>query len=92
MKSGTHSTARAWCAGILASVMLAGCGGSEIPMAEVEGEVKFDGKPIEWGTITFVPSDGKGSSACGICDWAAVPRERRQLTCSLVNRWSMRAS
>lgn len=65
MKSGTHSTAPALCAGILASVMLAGCGGSEIPMAEVEGEVKFDGQPIEWGTITFVPSDGKGPTTGG---------------------------
>jgi hypothetical protein len=52
-------------AGVFAAVALVGCGGGKVPMAKVHGEVKFDGKPIEKGTITFLPSDGKGATAGG---------------------------
>ena len=42
-----------------------GCGPGGIPMADVRGEVKYDGTAIETGTITFQPADGKGPSAGG---------------------------
>jgi hypothetical protein len=39
-----------------------GCGGS---LATVEGNVTFDGQPIEQGSIVFEPADGKGPVAGG---------------------------
>src|SRR5262245_33538900 len=42
-----------------------GCSARGIPMADVRGEVKYDGTAIERGTITFQPADGKGPSAGG---------------------------
>jgi hypothetical protein len=51
--------------GIFLMTCLAGCGPRGIPMAEVRGEVKYDGAAIETGTITFQPADGKGPSAGG---------------------------
>lgn len=43
---------------------LAGCS-RQPPRAEVRGEVKFDGQPIENGSIAFQPADGVGPSAGG---------------------------
>lgn len=40
----------------------AGCGGGR---ANVEGQVTFDGQPVEQGTIVFEPVDGKGAAAGG---------------------------
>jgi hypothetical protein len=50
---------------VLAMSGILGCGGGGIPMADVQGEVKYDGQPIEKGTITFKPADGKGPSVGG---------------------------
>jgi len=45
---------------------ITGCGGETGPeRAEVEGEVTFDGQPVELGTISFESQDAKGSSAGG---------------------------
>jgi hypothetical protein len=41
---------------------LVGCGGGA---AEVRGKVSFNGTPVENGTITFEPADGKGPTAGG---------------------------
>ncbi|HEY3962940.1 MAG TPA: hypothetical protein VGM05_00155 [Planctomycetaceae bacterium] len=41
-----------------------GCGGGP-PTGDVEGTVTFEGAPIEQGSITFLPEDGKGPSAGG---------------------------
>lgn len=41
---------------VAVSLALVGCGGSS---ARVEGTISYDGKPVEEGAITFVPSDGK---------------------------------
>ena len=41
---------------------LAGCGGG---LTEVRGKVAFKGKPVESGTISFEPADGKGPTAGG---------------------------
>jgi len=48
-----------------AAAGLAGCGRSGPAEANVHGSVAFDGKPLEKGTITFLPSDGKGPTAGG---------------------------
>jgi len=65
MTISTRFTATAVYVGLLAATALVGCGGSQHSMAKVEGEVKFDGKPIEKGNILFLPSDGKGPTAGG---------------------------
>lgn len=43
------------------ALVLAGCGGA----TSVAGKVTWDGKPVEKGTITFEPADGKGQSTGG---------------------------
>jgi len=43
-------------------MLLAGCGSGRFP---VTGEVTFDGKPVEEGTISFEPADGKGPTTGG---------------------------
>lgn len=42
--------------------LVAGCGGGPAA-ATVSGEVLVDGKPLENGTISFTPPDGKGDTA-----------------------------
>lgn len=50
----------------LAVVLLAGCGGeSKPPEYPVKGTVKYDGKPLEKGSIILDPADGQGGSAAG---------------------------
>lgn len=44
--------------------LLAGCGGGQAT-GDVSGTVSFDGKPVEMGSITFLPADGNGPSAGG---------------------------
>ena len=48
----------------IAGVVLVGCsnGGD---FADVSGTVSYDGHAIESGAITFIPADGKGSTAGG---------------------------
>lgn len=54
----------AWLNGLLIAVLfVAGCDGDN--SATVKGEVKFDGKPVAEGTISFVPVDGKTGTAGG---------------------------
>ena len=43
-------------------LLIAGCGPS---MLTVEGTVTWDGTPVETGTISFLPADGKGPSFGG---------------------------
>ncbi|MDD4271096.1 MAG: hypothetical protein PHO07_09095 [Pirellulales bacterium] len=52
-------------AGAVVAVALMGCGGDKVPMAKVHGVVTFAGSPLEKGTITFLPTDGKGATAGG---------------------------
>jgi hypothetical protein len=51
---------------VLTAALLAapGCSG-EPKVAEVSGTVMVDGKPIDKGTISFFPVDGKGQTAGG---------------------------
>jgi hypothetical protein len=44
----------------LLAALAAGCGR---PSANLSGEVTYDGRPVESGTITFLPADGKGPTA-----------------------------
>jgi len=44
-------------------VLLAGC--SDNRTAEVAGTVSVDGQPVEKGSISFIPADGKGVTAGG---------------------------
>jgi hypothetical protein len=51
---------------LLGVMLFAACaGGCASPIATVRGEVSYDGKPIETGTIIFMPADGKGAAASG---------------------------
>ena len=56
---------RAACLGgfLIAVLILAGCDSSNV--AVVTGTAKFDGKPIEKGSIGFYPVDGATSTAGG---------------------------
>lgn len=47
-------------------LVLGGC--STNGLIEVGGQVTLDDKPLEKGTISFVPVDGKGPSAAGIIE------------------------
>jgi hypothetical protein len=42
--------------------VLAGCGSGRLP---VHGDVTFDGKPVDLGTISFEPADGQGRATGG---------------------------
>ncbi len=48
-----------WAAGL---VLLCGCGSG---LVTVEGQVTWEGQPIEQGAIVFEPADGQGPSAGG---------------------------
>jgi hypothetical protein len=45
---------------VAVSIILVGCAK---PTSRVSGIVMFDGKPLEQGSITFHPADGKGAAA-----------------------------
>ena len=47
---------------LMALALLTGCGTKRFP---VTGDVSFDGKPVEEGTISFEPSDGNGPTTGG---------------------------
>jgi hypothetical protein len=44
-------------------IIASGCGGKTF---EVEGTVEIDGKPVDSGSISFDPADGKGPSFGGV--------------------------
>jgi len=47
----------------ICALVAVGCDGSKF--ADVSGTVTVDGKPVETGSITFVPADGLSSTAGG---------------------------
>jgi hypothetical protein len=53
---------------LLAGTLLGGLGGCAKKPSSVEGSVVFDGKPVERGTIVFVPQDAEesGNSPSGL--------------------------
>ncbi len=54
------------CAGVFVAVavLVAGCSGGP-EFGDVSGTVSYDGKPVEDGSITFTPTDGKGQGGGG---------------------------
>ncbi len=47
-------------------VLLAGCGGEpEAERFDVKGTVTFDGQPVAYGTMTFIPKQGDRGGASG---------------------------
>lgn len=44
---------------------LTGCG-SQNGLTEVGGVITYDGKPVQKGTISFLPADGNGPTAAAI--------------------------
>lgn len=52
------------CIPLLLAGALAGCGGSDLELGEVQGVVKFNGKPLPNAVVTFSPQGG-GPGAVG---------------------------
>src|SRR3954469_25811387 len=50
-------------AALVAAFLIVGC--SDPTTAQVSGKVTWGGKPLEKGTIQFVPADGKAPTAGG---------------------------
>ncbi len=68
-----------WVAGIL--LLVAGCGGSDSNtegLAAVEGEITFDGQPLERGTVLFIPVGGAGRKTGGTIEsgWYYIPETK----------------
>ncbi len=53
----------------LSLLLPVGC--SDNGLVEVTGQVTFDDKPLEKGTISFLPADGKGPSAAAVIEQGA---------------------
>ena len=66
MNFGKHVLGRLCAAGLVVVLMgtCVGCG-SGGGLVAVEGNVTFDGQPVEEGSIAFEPADGAGPSAGG---------------------------
>ncbi|OWK40888.1 hypothetical protein [Fimbriiglobus ruber] len=56
-------TVRATAVFLVAAGWLAGCGGPGT--GDVSGTVAYDGKPVDLGSITFIPADGNGPTTGG---------------------------
>lgn len=50
------------CFALLNAVLLSGCGGGGPNVYELSGTVSFDGDPLPYGRVTFVPDTEKGNS------------------------------
>lgn len=53
------------CAIVLTGLLAAGCGSGASGRSSVEGEVTFDGTPLEQGVVTLIPTDGTKSPSAG---------------------------
>lgn len=47
---------------LLACLAVAGCGGDQLPTAPVQGKVLYQGKPLQFGAVTFQPAAGPPAS------------------------------
>lgn len=56
------------CTALLALVVLGLSGCSDNGLTKVSGTVSFDGTPVEEGSISFMPVDGKGVTAGGVIE------------------------
>jgi hypothetical protein len=57
------------------SLTLLGCGRSSTPLAQVQGQVFYHGKPLTGGTIVFTPDPQRGGH--GPQAWAEINAEGR---------------
>lgn len=55
------------CLVVFGSLLLAGCGGSKYPTAQVSGTVRMNGKPLPNAAMTFQPIGG-GMASVGVTD------------------------
>lgn len=61
-----HNLLPLWLGGVgLVAVGILVCTGCGSGLIAVEGNVSFDGQPVEQGSIVFEPADGKGPTAGG---------------------------
>lgn len=51
-------TKTVFAAGLLLSLLTAGCGKGVAGRGAIQGDVKLDGKPLEQGSILFTPTEG----------------------------------
>lgn len=68
--------------GVLALLVVAGCGPTGPARSMVTGTVTLDGQPVEQGQILFMPSDGQGVSdalpiAAGKFEGEVAPGSKR---------------
>ncbi len=56
-------TKQQWICGLGFMILLIATGCSDDGMVDIAGQVTLDGNPVAQGTISFLPTDGKGASA-----------------------------
>lgn len=49
--------------GIVLIGLFSGCGPAAVPTVEVSGLINFEDRPVQRGTVSFVPADGGGAPA-----------------------------
>ncbi len=82
-----------------AGAILAGCGSSDrLPTAPVRGKVIYNGKPLEFGAVLFVPEKGKSAegliqsdgtfvlSTYGTRDGAVIGKHKVAIICNETQR------
>ncbi|MDY0168420.1 MAG: hypothetical protein RBS80_17860 [Thermoguttaceae bacterium] len=47
---------------LLVTLAIAGCGGDQLSTAPVQGKVLYQGKPLQFGAVTFQPAAGPPAS------------------------------
>lgn len=50
-------------AGILCAVLSSGCGPSRVHRYEIKGDVTYQGRPVEYGSVSFDPLAGPATDA-----------------------------
>jgi hypothetical protein len=84
----TLSTRRLLSLGLLGPLLVAGCGGKSVVLAEVEGTLSWQGAPLENVLVEFIPDETKGTSgprstgvtdATGLCNPNAIRNELQRV-------------
>jgi hypothetical protein len=56
---------------VFAAMLLTGCSGDTMATGSVSGKVTYEGKPVEGGSLTFVPDSPTGGGKPGVATIAA---------------------